>query len=523
MLLILITLAAAASLAVIVSQAEKKAATLQAYQSMVADEKLVITGITPELNGTIDKSSLNSLFITVQNLNTNSSQLTTIIVNGRPCDSLSLVSVNGINNPSWSTNLAYKYNLNKNYIIPAQATVVFNLNFTNISYPLIPQDYSGGYAVGINKSIAINIMTPYNVFDKTFNSPNAVAHVKVQTQDLGNFKRDYLYLDGTGSASDGSIVGWQWNIANDTMALPLKQGETCSVYLPSSGPWTVNLTVIDSNNMISMSDNIVIPEDDSFCPLAHITWKANASLITLNVTDVENKPVSGVYINLLPQDSSIDLSVTDGQTQDNGTFKFQVLNGTGAIVVTASDNSGSLSKTITITKSGPLPPQTPVANFTADNVSGPVPYTVNFTDTSINSPTFWQWNFGDGAINASQNPVHTYTSTGIFTVTLNCSNAAGFNVSQKIGYVTVTLSSPAANFSSNVTSGHAPLAVQFWDNSTGLPNDWHWTFGDGNVNDTSRNPVNVYSNPGLYTVILIVNNGVGSNTTTKTDYIEVMP
>ncbi|MGE5548898.1 MAG: beta-propeller domain-containing protein, partial [Bacillota bacterium] len=40
-----------------------------------------------------------------------------------------------------------------------------------------------------------------------------------------------------------------------------------------------------------------------------------------------------------------------------------------------------------------------------------------------------------------------------------------------------------ADFSSNVTSGTAPLAVQFTDMSTGLPTGWQWSYGDGTAND----------------------------------------
>ena len=54
-----------------------------------------------------------------------------------------------------------------------------------------------------------------------------------------------------------------------------------------------------------------------------------------------------------------------------------------------------------------------------------------------------------------------------------------------------TLSSatyPVADFSSNVTSGTAPLNVAFTDKSTGSPTAWNWNFGDGTANSTVQNP-----------------------------------
>jgi len=56
----------------------------------------------------------------------------------------------------------------------------------------------------------------------------------------------------------------------------------------------------------------------------------------------------------------------------------------------------------------------PVANFTANVTSGPVPLTVQFWDASSYQPTAWNWSFGDGTPNSTdRNPVHTYTAPGI--------------------------------------------------------------------------------------------------------------
>jgi PGF-pre-PGF domain-containing protein len=60
------------------------------------------------------------------------------------------------------------------------------------------------------------------------------------------------------------------------------------------------------------------------------------------------------------------------------------------------------------------------------------------------------------------------------------------------------------NFSSNLTSGDAPLTVQFTDlsqNATG----WYWDFGDGTTS-TDQNPTHTYSSAGPYNVKLIANN-----------------
>jgi len=122
----------------------------------------------------------------------------------------------------------------------------------------------------------------------------------------------------------------------------------------------------------------------------------------------------------------------------------------------------------------------PVANFSATPVSGTAPLTVVFTDTSAGSPTAWNWTFGDGdATNATvQNPVHTYTTAGTYTVSLNATNANGSDVSVRTDYITASGPKPAPDFTADITTGGAPLSVQFTDLSAGSPTGWAWFFGD---------------------------------------------
>ena len=77
----------------------------------------------------------------------------------------------------------------------------------------------------------------------------------------------------------------------------------------------------------------------------------------------------------------------------------------------------------------------PVANFTADLTYGDVPLTVQFTDLSTGNPTNWSWDFGDTGTANDQNPVHTYTSEGIYNVTLTASNGAGSGTLDKPDYI----------------------------------------------------------------------------------------
>ena len=105
--------------------------------------------------------------------------------------------------------------------------------------------------------------------------------------------------------------------------------------------------------------------------------------------------------------------------------------------------------------------EAPVADFSADVVELFTGAAVQFTDMSTNAPTGWAWTFGDLAASTDQNPTHTYTEAGVYTVSMTSSNETGSNTATKADYITVTVelteaeklvayledpTSPAANY-----------------------------------------------------------------------------
>lgn len=50
---------------------------------------------------------------------------------------------------------------------------------------------------------------------------------------------------------------------------------------------------------------------------------------------------------------------------------------------------------------------------------------VQFQDQSTNLPGAWSWDFGDGSTSTEQNPSHTYTALGTYTVSLTATNDFG--------------------------------------------------------------------------------------------------
>jgi PKD repeat protein len=152
----------------------------------------------------------------------------------------------------------------------------------------------------------------------------------------------------------------------------------------------------------------------------------------------------------------------------------------------------------------------PSATFEADAISGPAPLNVNFTQVKVSKNTGILWSFGDGTNSTDPDPVHTYTSPGIYDVTFTifCDELSYAGTPLEIAVI----GPPVANFTVNTSFGEPPLTVQFTDTSTGTPPfSYSWDFGDG-TNSTEANPVHTYENFGYYYVTLTVSNDYGTDT-----------
>ncbi|MCB0397625.1 MAG: PKD domain-containing protein [Flavobacteriales bacterium] len=80
----------------------------------------------------------------------------------------------------------------------------------------------------------------------------------------------------------------------------------------------------------------------------------------------------------------------------------------------------------------------PVADFETIN-KNKCTGVVSFGDQSTNSPNQWLWDFGDGQTSSSQNPTHTYASSGTYTVKLTATNSIGSDSETKAAYITISL------------------------------------------------------------------------------------
>ena len=169
----------------------------------------------------------------------------------------------------------------------------------------------------------------------------------------------------------------------------------------------------------------------------------------------------------------------------------------------------------------------PVVNFVGDRLDGcKFPFTVNFTDKSSNEitgSTTWFWDFGDGSTSTSQNPSHTYTSFGAFSVKLKVS-ITGACTDSLVSTNYINVRKFTYGFKADTTHGCGLFKINFTNLTTPAISSlsYRWLFGDGKTSNNA-NTSHVYLAKGNYTVKLIVTGLKDGcvDTVTKTNYISI--
>jgi len=190
--------------------------------------------------------------------------------------------------------------------------------------------------------------------------------------------------------------------------------------------------------------------------------------------------------------------------------------GTYNVTLTVTDNGGGKGfSTKKIYVSSNI---SPTASVSVSLSSGEVPLTVSFIGLGSDEDGFidsYSWNFGDGSTSNLQNPSHTFTLPGIYSVQLTVTDdddAQGTNiitihVEQKINQP------PQVSPTATPTSGVVPLEVHFTGESSdpdGLIHLYRWDFKDGRTSG-AKNPTHIFQAAGVYSVEFTVTDNEGES------------
>lgn len=168
----------------------------------------------------------------------------------------------------------------------------------------------------------------------------------------------------------------------------------------------------------------------------------------------------------------------------------------------------------------------PVVGITAVPESGCVPLPVKFTDTTDLAGNIqilnYSWVFGDGTNSVLASPSHTYSTVGMFTVSLELTtNYSTCNVTQVFADKIKTGIQPLTGFTTSPSPAGAcnpPLNVTFTNTTLGGSGalTYAWNFGNGATSNLANPPAQTYTTNGNFTVTLTATDAFGCSATATT-------
>ena len=194
---------------------------------------------------------------------------------------------------------------------------------------------------------------------------------------------------------------------------------------------------------------------------------------------------SGYYCIYNGTDSTVFVSGLDYNTP----FHIKVFEFNGWDKRTRYNLSDSINNPLEITTPDVLYPTSP--DFSVSDSTGYAPFSISFYNKTSYYTSSFLWDFGDGDSSTLENPHHSYSDPGIYSVKLAAANPVGTKDTVYENLVKVWPALPGVYFSADVRSGDAPLQVTFTNLSDEEAEEYFWDFGDGSTS-TGKNPVHTY-------------------------------
>ncbi|MFK8056762.1 MAG: PKD domain-containing protein [Saprospiraceae bacterium] len=300
----------------------------------------------------------------------------------------------------------------------------------------------------------------------------------------------------TYDASTSTDVGTlEWSFPGGTPATSTDPMPT--VMYAAGGTFSASLTVTNATG----TDTEIATDLVVVAPLAVASFNSDVNMLSVDFTSTST--------NANTYSWDFGNGMTSSEVSPTVTYTTA---GTYTVTLTVTNACGQDVSTQSVVVAEGLPN----AEFSISETSGCAPLMVRLTDETTGSPTAWSWtvssNTGANFMSTDQNPVFTLTQAGVYTFTLEATNAAGSTTEVRSDVVTVFA---APTVLAEVASING-LMVTF-DATLTDADAYIWDFGDGNTSNI-EDPLHTYAANGTYTITLTATNDCGevSGTTTVT-------
>lgn len=334
-------------------------------------------------------------------------------------------------------------------------------------------------------------------------------------------------------------VGDSINVCEDTTAIPLN----AAITLATGVIWSGGSGTFSPNNTLSTSYSPSAADVNNGFVILHLQTTGNGicspSYDSVKVKFYGVPSVVATSNNDTACTSNviaIQVSVPPGMgagtwtTSGNGTFSPNTSTLIGTYTPGSGDGNlvtlvfhtppynGCKSQTDSIRVTIIPGPNTAFTNTGA--CPGDVMHFTDVSTTTTGSVTGWQWAFGDNTFGSGSTPVHTYTASGTYNVTLIASTSNGCK--DTLVKPVIVFNKPVANFTYPVICLYQP--VQLSDASTvagSTISSWHWSLSNGH-SSTQQNYVDSFNVQTGNTATLIVTSAQGCKDTV-TKALNVLP
>lgn len=422
--------------------------------------------------------------------------------------SLAVTSSNGCTDTVRRTNFINIQNITTTFTAPDSICVRSPINFNNTSAPA-PQSSAWTFGDGTTSAATnpvkafttpgtytVQVLNTYSYCTDSFSKP-----IRIIPRPVAGFMAPVTAqckppLAVAFSNTSSNAVSYLWNFGDGNTSTQASPNHNYTAY----GNYDVTLIVTNASGCTdtlrqpafvriqqpvitfpSLPQNGCIPYTLTFTPgvntLDNVTsylWEFGDGNTSILASPTHTYPLQGAY------KVKLTITTSTGCTETDSLPNAIVVGRIPTVDFTAVPN--------------------PVCTF------GQVQFTALFSEGST-----FLWQFGDSTNSSAQNPVHQYTDTGSYNVSLTVVNNGCSVTTTKPAFI--RSKPPIANFGYTNDCQNRRRFL-FSDSSIGATS-WLWNFGDGTTS-TLQNPTHTFPAFASYTVTLTAIDDTCSHTKTFT-------